>query len=694
MHNEFISQTPVWYLLLCLLTGAFFAFLFYFRSKVFSKGQKVFLALLRGILGFSVAFLLLNPLIKTISSLIIKPKVVLLIDDSASMAIAKNFKDAAAGLNALAKDIRGKGFDVVFNTFSGENINELKPEVFKSKKTNISEALNLVNNNFEGQNLSDVILFSDGIINDGVSPTFNKYSFNIHTIGFGDSTQKKDAYIYGISANKLAYMGNNFIVNVDVGAYQLPGKTSVLSIKNDAGVVLAQKKLSYEREDFFQTISFEIPAKELGKQRFMASLEVVQGEVNNRNNQRDFIVDVINGREKILLVAYSPHPDIKAIKSIVESNDLFELNTRIVQNPVDVQSLLKENFDILILHQFPDVDGFHNQFIGRLLSLQKPTMFILGSKSNLSYFNGMQNIVGINSQLNQTDKATAKVNPAFSLFNISDNQADLIAKLPPLTVPFGSYTVYGGSNVILEQYVSDIKVSRPVLAVNLNGARKMAAFLGEGLWQWRLEEFALTQNHQFLDDLITKTLQLISIKEDKSKLRVYPITDVFDVDQPVIFVAEAYNEIFERIFNQDIHLKIKPRSGSERSYDFKITENSSRFSVSNLPVGSYTYTATAKILGKDEVATGQFMVTDNDIEIQNTVADFSLLRTLANANNGEFVLSNNIIELRNSLLKEGFPDKIIAQEELRDIINLRWLLGLIVLIATTEWVIRKYWGSY
>lgn len=695
MRNEFLYQTPVWYIFLCLGAGLLFALLFYFRTKTFSKNQRIFLAAIRGILTSLIAFLLLNPLIKSVSSIIIKPKVVVLVDDSRSMTVGKQIQEADNGIQALAKDIQNKGYQVDINTFNGDFIEgEINNDIFTGNKTNLSEALKLVLNNNEGQNLTDVIVFSDGIINDGIRPTFRKYPFNIHTIGYGDTTQLKDGIIMGISANRLAYLGNDFMVGVDVASYKLAGNTVELSIRNDQNEVLAREKVSYNSEDFFETVLFKIPASEVGRQRFVAQLQILEGESNTRNNRKDFVVDVVDGREKILLLAYAPHPDIKAIRSIVEKNDLFDLTVKIIQDNNDVRSIANLDFDVLILHQFPDSENVHTQFLGRLLSLQKPVFFILGSKSGLSYFNGMQNIVSISSQLNQTDRVTVKTNPSFNLFNISDNQANLFTELPPLRVPFGSYTVLPGTNVILDQYVSGLNVARPMLAVNLSGTRKMAAFLADGLWQWRLEEYAMTQNHEFIDDLITRTLQLISVKEDKSKLRVYPITETFEVDQPVVFIAEAYNEIFEPVYDQTITLKIRAAGEPVKTYEFKITESSSRFEITNLPAKSYSYEATATVMGKTEVSSGQFVVTDSDLEMQNTVADFNLLKTLANENNGGFAGVDNIIELRNHFSKENLVNKIISQEKLKDIINLRWLLFVIIGLGAIEWVMRKYLGSY
>jgi len=693
MKSEIVSQTPGWYILLCLGLGIALAVFYYIKTPVFSPGQKRLLAGIRGVLGFLVAFLLLNPLIKTVSSLILKPKVVVLVDNSRSMRSGGDLKQLGAGLEALQKDIEKKGYEFEVRNLDDAPVTDFTPEAFQARKTNLSGGMNTVRTNYEGQNLSDVILISDGIINEGVSPTFQKYPFRVHTVGFGDSTLKRDAFIAGVSANKLAYLGNNFTVSLDIGSYLLQGRTARVEIRDSEGKVLATRTVGYGSDETFESVPFELPAGAVGKQRYIAQLQVLDGEHTGRNNRREFVVDVVNGKEKILLLASAPHPDVKALKSIIERNDLFELNIKIVQES-DVASLASETFDVLILHQFPDAAQLHTRFLGTLLSRQKPVFFILGSKSDLSYFNGMQNIVGVSSQLGRTDKVTARINPSFSLFNTGQSQATVIADLPPLSVPFGNYTLQKGAEVILGQYVSGINTSRPLLGVNLTGTRKMAAFLGDGLWQWRLEEFAMAGTQENLDDLILKTLQLISVREEKGKLRVYPVADVFEVDQRVSFVAEVYNEIFERIFDQNIRLKVKPQGGSEKVYDFVVREGTSRFELSTLPPGVYTYEASAQVLGREEVSNGQFVVSDTDLETQNTTADFSLLRTLARENQGGFVPAAHIFELRKTLEEKGLINRVMAQEDLKDLINLRWILAVILALATVEWVLRKYFGSY
>ena len=59
----------------------------------------------------------------------------------------------------------------------------------------------------------------------------------------------------------------------------------------------------------------------------VARLTTVPGESNSNNNEQNGRIDIRDSREKILLVANAPHPDIAAIKDAIESNQNYEVET-------------------------------------------------------------------------------------------------------------------------------------------------------------------------------------------------------------------------------------------------------------------------------------------------------------------------------------------------------------------------------
>lgn len=695
MKSEFIFQSSPWFILLCLLAGGIYAFVLYQNKKTFSPLQNRILAIVRGLLVSLLAFLLINPLLRNNKSSIEKPTVVLAVDNSASMMHGGQAKlDALKkNLQQLKESIEAKGASVEIQSLDEETDNQNISAIrFAKKRSDLSQMLANIKSSYEGRNLTDVILVSDGIANEGISPTYGKYNFNIHAVGLGDTTQKRDIKLNAIYANRIAYLSNKFPIQAEVSSYGFQGKSTTVLLKQ-AGNVIDKQIVSFDKQDDLKQITFYVTAQQKGMQRFTVEVVPLNAEFSTKNNSKDAYIDIVDGKEKVLLVALSPHPDVKALKSIIEKNDLYELTIKIIQSD-DLGQIGSQPFDVLILHQLPDIYGMGGNVVSRLLAQGKPTLFVLGNQTNITSFNGMQQTLSIAAQAGKADKVTAKFNNNFNLFNLDGDKLSLLERLPPILAPFGDYKPTAGSEIILYQRIGSLATPKPLLIANTTSARKSAVLAGEGLWLWRLEEFSLTDKQEIIDEVVMKTLQLISVKDDKRKLRVYPIAPDFSVDEKVIFENEAYNDIYERIYNQDIKLDITDEKGKVRSFSYTATKDNSRFEITGLPEGVYRYKASTQVLGKGEIVDGQFIVRNTDLESLNTTADFNMLRTLATQNNGKFFVANQLEKLEEFLSSNKAPDKVTSVEEMNEFINLKWVFFVLLLLATVEWGVRKYLGSY
>ncbi|GAB2643481.1 hypothetical protein GCM10027035_42030 [Emticicia sediminis] len=695
MKSEFIFQSSPWFILLCLLAGGIYAFVLYQNKKSFSPLQNRILAIIRGILVSLLAFLLINPLLRNNKSTIEKPTVVLAVDNSSSMTHGGQAKLEALkkNLQQLKESIEAKGASVEIQSLDEEadnqNISDIK---FIKKRSDLSQMLANIKSSYEGRNLTDVILVSDGIANEGISPTYGKYNFNIYAVGLGDTTQKRDVKLNAIYANRIAYLSNKFPIQAEVSSYGFQGKSTTVLLKQ-AGNIIDKQIVSFDKQDDLKQITFYVTAQQKGMQRFTVEVVPLNAEFSTKNNAKDAYIDIVDGKEKVLLVALAPHPDVKALKSIIEKNDLYELTIKIIQSD-DLSQIGSQPFDVLILHQLPDIYGMGGNVVSRLLAQGKPTLFVLGNQTNITSFNGMQQTLSIAAQAGKADKVTAKFNNNFNLFNLDGDKLNLLERLPPILAPFGDYKPTAGSEIILYQRVGSLTTPKPLLIANTTSARKSAVLAGEGLWLWRLEEFSLTDKQEIIDEVVMKTLQLISVKDDKRKLRVYPISPDFSIDEKVIFENEAYNDIYEKIYNQDIKLDITDEKGKIRSFSYTTTKDNSRFEITGLPEGVYRYKASTQVLGKGEVVDGQFIVRNTDLESLNTTADFNMLRTLATQNNGKFFVASQLEKLKDFLSSNKAPDKVTSVEEMNEFINLKWVFFVLLLLATVEWGIRKYLGSY
>ena len=693
MKFDFLFQTSPWFIPLCLLAGGLYAFVLYQKNANWSMTQNLLMSAFRFLSVSLLCLLLLNFLIRQITQTVQKKTVVLAIDNSQSMNVSgqKTLSDLMINLNKLKEDLVEKEYNVAFSSLNEETNQNLDGLKFDKKTTNLSGLLSGVKNTFESENLTDVVLITDGIANQGISPASENFNFVVHTVGLGDTIPKKDLAVKSVYANKVAYLGNKFPVQADVSAFGFSGKSANVYLKQ-GGKILDKQNVVFKQNDEVKTVSFNTTATQIGVQHLVVEVDILGGEFSNRNNHQDVYVEVIDGKEKILLLALSPHPDIKALKSIIEKNENYELDIKILtENPNP--DVLSKSYDLLILHQLPDYFNSYANLFKPIIDKGTPTMFVLGNQSGTTYLNQLNQVMQISSQAGQSDKVTGTYNQAFKSLNFDTEKMQLINKLPQISVPFGEFKLLPNSEVLLYQKVGSVQTQKPLFVVN-TGAKKSAIFTGEGLWSWRLEEYQLTEKQEVVDDLVLKVLQFISAKDDKRKLRVYPINTEFLLGEKVVFETEIYNAIYEKLYNLPIKLEIKDEKGITRNFSYSTTADNSKFEISSLPAGVYRYRASTTVLGKSELSSGEFVIRDIQLENLNLTADFDVLRQLSAKTGGKFFKNNHFEEIKQTILNHRVTDKIDATEDLKEMINLRWIFFLILGLLTVEWVMRKYLGGY
>ncbi len=719
MRSDVIFQSSPWWILVCLLVGAVYAWVMYqprpglalprlARPSLVGSGDAVGgfdkrttygLAALRFVVVSLLCFLLLNPLIRSLRTLTEKPKVVLAIDNSESVAAAGRpaLNRALAGLQAIRQQLTAKGLDVSVRTFGDTIANEggadLTQIPFTRRTTDLSGLLSGIRSDYEGRNLTDVVLVTDGIVNQGVSPTFGQYPFAVQAVGLGDTIPKKDIQIKGIVANRIAYLGNQFPVQAEVVSNGFQGRNATVVLRQN-GRELGRQSVSLKGNDSFNQLTFQTTGTQKGVQHYVVEVLPQPGEFSTRNNRQDVYIDVIDGKENVLLLALTPHPDVKAIRNLLEKNQNYAVDVRIMTGSVDPNPPADKAYDLLILHQIPDNGGFGNDLVRKYLAKNTPVLFVLGGQSALGPFNTSNPVMQVAAQSNQSDKVTGVFNPDFKQLNLDPARLELMSKLPPMAAPYGEFRLQPGSEVVLWQQVGSVRTTKPLLAINVTGPRKTAVLAGEGLWAWRLEEFALTDKQDVVDELMQKVIQLISVKEDRRKLRVYPIRNEFVAGDKVIFETELYNDIYERLYDKPVRLDISDEKGITRSYNYTPTAANSRFEISRLPEGAYRLRASVSLNGKAEQSVGQFVVRDLQLEALNTTADHGLLRKLAQQTGGQFYGPTRVDDLVRNLTARPRPARLSSTEEMNEIINWRWLFFVVLTLATVEWGLRKFYGGY
>jgi hypothetical protein len=687
------TEYSPWFILLCLLTGFAYAYFLYQKKSPWNLTTNRILFTLRFLLVSFLCFLLIGPLIRYIRNYIENPTIVLAIDNSQSISLAEDslsIESLKKSLHQLSNELSKEDIKVNVQLFDKNIPAGQIPEVkFNHPSSNLSRILQDIESDFENRNLAGVVLVSDGIYNQGISPSYNQYSYPVFPVALGDTVPKKDLSIRTALYNKISYQGNKFPLVAEIQNNGFAGEKVNVFLKQN-GRILQNQSFNLKQNSELNQIEFIHASESKGLQHYVIEVEALKGEFTLKNNSYHVYIDIIEGKESVLIVALTPHPDIKAIKSALESKENYEVETYIP----GITEFKDSKYDLVIFHQIPDNGGTAKNLLDKFLNDETSVLFIAGNQSNHSTLNNLNRLVKINFRRGQFDNVTPSYNPAFEKFKITPEEQAVINSWPPIPVPFADFEIKENSDIILFQKIGSVTSTKPLFLVNSTNNKKTGILIGEGLWEWKLAEFNANKNSQVFEKLIGNIVQFLSTKEDKRKFRVYPVQNEFFISDRILFETEIYNDIFEKVYGQKIDLKITGEDGKGNSYSYVNSENGSLFEVKGLQPGIYKYSATTTLAGKLQKSEGEFTVKEILLEALQTTADHRLLRNIANQTNGGFYFPSEVSSLT-TYLKENRAKSIIhSNEEFVELINLNWLFFLILALASTEWFIRRYKGGY
>ncbi len=686
IYLNIITEYPIWFIVFCLLAG--FGYSFFLYRKINADINKTIRYSLSGIRFFTVSllcFFLLNPLIKSSSSYTEKPIIIIAADNSASVTKNKDsvfYKNEFTALLHKFSNALSDKYDIHFVKFSN-TVQEDTVLDFSGKETNISTLFAEIQNNYEGKNVGAVVLSSDGLYNTGNNPVYSieRSNYPVFTVAIGDTTLQRDALVKKVNHNQTAYIGNQFPIEVQVQATDLQGKDAVVSILH-GGKKIGEQAIKYASINHTVVLNFLLNADKAGLQRYDAIVSVVDGEQNKTNNTMPFVVDVIDKREKIIVLAAAPHPDISALKQAIGANQSYEVDVILAEN---FNSSLKP-YSLVILHQI-DWKNPASKKIAAEIATHK-TSVLQFAKSDFWAFQAVR-LSGTSTRFNEVEPV---LNNGFALFTVSNELKNYIKEFPAVSSVLSTYKVATGATVLIKQQIGQVQTENPILVFADEGGKKSALFCGDGLWRWRLRDYADHDNSNLFDELIQKTVQYLSVKADKSFFKVFT-KRIINENEPVEFDAEVFNPSYELINEPEVSLIITNADKKQFSYVFSKANNAYHLNAGNFPPGDYSYESKVKINNQLYIQKGEFAVKPLLAEFTSTTANHALLYTISKKTGGQLFYPKQLNDLQKKLMEsENIKTLVHEQRQVNDFINLKILFFILLVFLSMEWFIRKYNG--
>ncbi len=629
---------------------------------------------------FFICLFLLSIFFKRLQNETENPIVLLAIDNSTSIISSTDSSFIKSSFQANLEKLKanlGEKYEIKTLLFGNKAETTTKKPNYSEKETDIENLISEVDNNYSNQNIGALILISDGIYNKGANPLYSaeKLGYPIYTIATGDTNEIRDVLIQKINHNQVAYTGNNFPVEVVLNAKKFIGREVSVTLMQGS-IEKGKHSVKITSDNFLSSCNYTLTASGVGVTKYSAKISVLEGEKNIANNSQSFVMEVIDNKEKILLLAENPHPDIAALKDVMLNNTNYEIEYALTQN---FSKTLKPYSLVIFQGYSPSQNQLLNQCKNDLIPF-----WIINPASP-------ENLPGIKitGSINRYNDSEPVLNNTFGLFTVSTETKKFMNDLPATKTFFGNYSLGNGSQSLINQRIGSVDTENPILFfTELNGL-KSAVFIGDGLWKWKFRDFAEHNNHNLFNELISKTIQYLSVKSDKSFFRV-SAPKIINENTEIEIGAEVYNKSYESITEPDITLVITNSENKKFNYTFSKTTNAYKLNIGILPPGEYRYDASVKNNNELFVKQGVFAVKEVISEKINTVANHQLLFQVSNRTAGKFYYPRDLQKLENDLLtSETIKPITYTQISTSSLIDLKWLFWIILGLFSVEWFFRK-----
>lgn len=660
-----------------LLSLALAGFHYFYRSKG-KRSQNLIFGTLRFITIFSVLLLLINPQIMDTEYSLEKSNLVLAVDNSSSIAEFGTGKQVRSLVNALTGDpeLREK-FSIKTFTF-GKGVEQSGEITFEESQTNLPQLFKDLGSLYQ-EKTAPVILITDGNQTVGEEFTFTAQRFRqpVIPVVAGDTTTYQDLNISRVNVNKYAFLNNRFPVEILVN---YSGNASVeTQVKITSGnAVHFTKGLFFNSERNSEVVRAELPASSIGSRIYEVTVEPVKAEKNILNNSREFAVEVIDERTKVLIAYSFLHPDLGALKRAIESNEQREVELKPISEVADTQQ-----YQLVILYQ---PDNRFSKLMSDLKSDSRNYFLITGPKTDWNFLNKVQD-VATQEITYQSEEFFPVWNENFKAFQTEDIR---FSKFPPLSGNFGNMEFSEGLDILLYRQIQGIETDVPLLAIAETEGLKVAFLFGADIWRWRNAVYQEDSSFENFDNLIGKLVQFLASGSRKERL-VVSYEPLYKGSEEVVITANYFDQNYSFDPRASLELNFSGEDGEQRQIPFLLKKNSYEVDLSSLPAGSYNFTV--RVEGESVSRSGSFRIMDFDVEKQFASANLSGMQKLASQKGQQLYFPNEFERLKNQLLlDESYATVQKSHEKAVSLIDWKYLLLIIILALSAEWFLRKYYG--
>lgn len=700
--------------------------------------KRILLLALRALAAFWVLALLLQPAIELRAVSRVRTRIAVAVDASRSMslatqdgtraeAVAEHLAASQPAFAALAERATIQPF-----TF-GERSHLLErfPDPLPADEghSDLSRALTEIAGQSVGQELGAIILYSDGVDTEGLTPDAArkkaaKLGVPIYAVGFPEGSAAPDLAIRRVLADDFAFLHNTVTIEVELEERGLGLDDTVATLKQD-GQVLQSKPVTFAGGT--ARVTFEFKPRQIGKQVFQISVPVQSNEVVESNNQRSLVLKVIRDRIRVLQVAGRPSWDERFLRELLKRNPNVDLiSFFILRSTTDEQ---KASQDELALIPFPVNDLFttelpsfdvviYQNFNYRPYKMahylrnvrdyvQKGGSFLMvggdfgfedGAYADTPIAEVLPLLLGGSSPFDTAEfrprlTKEGRRHPITRIGEPGEPPDAVFRRLPPLAGFNASLGPAPGAQVLLEH--PGLPGNPPLVAVREIGGGRTMAVTTDSLWFWRFLAVGEGGAGREFDRFWGNSLRWLIRDPELARVRVKADRSVVPLGEPVIAEIQVLGPDFRGLPGPKVNAVLVPVEGGKdgpagTAQAITGPEGAAMINFPEVPPGTYVIRASAELEGENlGRAEEPVIVEASDIELEATFPRPEVLKALAEASGGAYVdIDDRLPELE---IKDARRLEVDRTRRI-PVWDTFFALTVLLALAASEWWIRRRAG--
>jgi hypothetical protein len=677
--------------------------LYFYRNTAISGFKRYTLIAVKSLALFLLLVLFLEPsLIALVSSSQEKTNIIM-IDATRSITLpSENNSPLSLQVKNIPLGKLFKGSHNYFFVFLNNIIQPIKTESidsidFDGYQTDATQSIKAVKDVLPDVSFNSFTLISDGLFNSGGYPLYTAKEFQCPfiSVGIGDTIQRKDLLIDRVFYNDNMFTNTDNIIKAEIKSSGYQNESVTVDLLREGNVV-SSNTLNIKSNDDQDEISFTIKENNPGIVKYRIRVLQKPGEITYKNNTEDFLISFIDSKINILYISDGPGYDNSLFSNILKRINNYKVTFRTAKSPNEfyegpVNNLDWNELSAVFMLGFPSAQtgsGLVNPITEKVKNFNVPLIFFAGKNTDYKKLEAFGDLIPF-SILRAGSETLFTPQLVSDPQNFYKDISSELSSTPQIFINQTGISQKPGSSVLM----TDKSTGEPVLITRSPGKNNSTAFLGYGIWRWRLNP--KSDYEKLVENFLLKTIDLTLLKEKKTKFKVYPDKNIFDYTENVTLTAEVYDDNNQLTGNAAVKCDIVSQ-GRKILQDLAFTPSENKYHclINKLAPGDYTIEAEAdmknELYAKDN---SRFLVDTINTEYKVTKSNFDNLKELSLNTGGQFfqagsdysVLEKFLDTLNNRSVSSSTP---VIQKRF-DLWENKYVLILIIVLFSVEWVIRK-----